>query len=302
MLAQSLNKGGDTATSATDSSSTSATGKVADDGDKSSSSDPNAIALALASQSLAAALGLPAVTPPMAAASAAASGSGTGTTDGVSLTSRSSINDIVALLTQGAGADTKSKATVDALVDAAAAKGNSTDTTAAGAASTAAAASNSLAHLGIGSHFSVQHAQAESNTTGQLSSPVGTAAWNDELGNQLTWMTHQGLDSASLRLSPEHLGPLEVRISVQNGDASVWFGATHPDTRAALEQALPHLREMFANQGLTLTDSGVSRESPRQQSKNPAPQGVAAVSAIGGTNMAATSAVRVSLGLLDTYA
>jgi len=102
-------------------------------------------------------------------------------------------------------------------------------------------------------------------------------------------------------VSPEHLGPVEVKIAVQNGDASVWFGASHPDTRAALEQALPRLREMFANQGLTLTDSGVSRESPRQ-SRSTLPQGVAAVSAVGSSDVSVSAAVRLSLGLVDTYA
>jgi flagellar hook-length control protein FliK len=114
-------------------------------------------------------------------------------------------------------------------------------------------------------------------------------------------MTHRGLESGSLRVSPEHLGPVEVQISVQNGDASVWFGASHPDTRAALEQALPRLREMFANQGLTLTDSGVSRESPRQARSSPSPS-VAAVSAVGSQDVSVSAAVRLSLGLVDTYA
>ena len=137
---------------------------------------------------------------------------------------------------------------------------------------------------------------------GELRAPVGTAAWNDELGNQLTWMTHQGLESASLRVSPEHLGPVEVHISVQNGAATVWVGATQPDTRAALEQALPHLRQMFANQGLTLTDSGVSREPPRNQPKSTSGQGVAAITAAGGSDTSVSAAVRASLGLVDTYA
>src|SRR5262249_10224589 len=102
--------------------------------------------------------------------------------------------------------------------------------------------------------------------------------------------------------SPEHLGPVEVQISVQNGDASVWFGASHPDARAALEQALPRLREMFASQGLTLTDSGVSRESPRNQTRSPATHNPS-VSAISGSSEVSVSsaAVRASLGLIDTY-
>jgi flagellar hook-length control protein FliK len=115
-------------------------------------------------------------------------------------------------------------------------------------------------------------------------------------------MTHKGLETGSLRVSPEHLGPVEVQISVRNGDASVWFGATHPDTRAALEQALPHLREMFASQGMTLTDSGVSREPPRNQTRSQAPQSISAVSAVGSSDVSTASAVRMNLGLVDTYA
>jgi flagellar hook-length control protein FliK len=115
-------------------------------------------------------------------------------------------------------------------------------------------------------------------------------------------MSHKGLESGSLRVSPEHLGPVEVQISVQNGAASVWFGANHPDARAALEQALPKLREMFANQGLTLTDSGVSRESPRNQNRPAASRSVASVSAVGSSDSATVAAARISLGLVDTYA
>jgi len=163
------------------------------------------------------------------------------------------------------------------------------------------AGANSAAQLGIASQFSLQHTRNDTNT-GSLKSDMGSAAWNDELGGQLTWMTEKGLESGSLRVSPEHLGPVEVKISVHNGDASVWFGANHPDTRAALEQALPHLREMFANQGMTLTDSGVSRESPRNQGRSASQPGVSAVSAIGASDDSATVAIRMSLGLVDTYA
>jgi flagellar hook-length control protein FliK len=115
-------------------------------------------------------------------------------------------------------------------------------------------------------------------------------------------MAHQGVESASLKLSPEHLGPLEIHISVNAGDASVWFGAQQADTRAALEQALPHLREMFAAQGLTLADANVSREPPRQQSNSSSGQGVAAISSVGSAEGSVSAAIRARLGLVDTYA
>lgn len=168
-------------------------------------------------------------------------------------------------------------------------------------AAVATGAPASLAHLGVASHFSLQHLRTEgSSPTLELQQPVGTPAWNDELGTQLTWMSHQGLDSASLRVSPEHLGPVEVRISVHNGDASVWFGASQADTRAALQQALPHLRAMFASQGMTLSDSGVSREPPRQGRTLSSTQ-LNAVAPVAGAD-STHAASHLSLGLVDTYA
>lgn len=139
------------------------------------------------------------------------------------------------------------------------------------------------------------------NAGGALSAPVGTTAWTDQLGARLTWMTHQGIGSASLQLSPKHLGPLQVSISVHHGQASVWFGAAHADTRQALEQAMPQLRQMFSGQGLTLTDSGVSRESPRGRESHQGSAGqVGAIAEESGAGPSGSVAAR--LGLVDAYA
>ena len=136
----------------------------------------------------------------------------------------------------------------------------------------------------------------------QLHAPVGTPAWSDELGAQLHLLAEKGHSVASLRLSPEHLGPLEVQISVQDNEATVWFGAANMDTRAALEQALPRLRELFAAQGMSLTQSGVFNQSPRDSGRQ------AGNSAAGGSApdlSHGTDAIPVALsrrGLVDTYA
>jgi flagellar hook-length control protein FliK len=137
-----------------------------------------------------------------------------------------------------------------------------------------------------------------------LASQVGTSAWTDELGTKLTWMAHQGIESASLQLSPEHLGPLQVSISVHDGQASVWFGAAQPDTRAALEQSLPQLRQLFASQGLSLADAGVSRESPRGQDRQSSGRSGAPATTIAAVNLesSASQTAYGGLGLLDTYA
>jgi flagellar hook-length control protein FliK len=136
-----------------------------------------------------------------------------------------------------------------------------------------------------------------------LASQVGTSAWSDELGTKLTWMAQQGIQSASLQLSPEHLGPLQVNISVHDGQASVWFGAAQADTRAALQQSLPQLRQLFANQGLTLADAGVSRESPRGQDRQSSARAGSPAAAIAAANDSSGghTAATGGLGLLDTY-
>lgn len=141
----------------------------------------------------------------------------------------------------------------------------------------------------------VQHA-----ITRPVHTPVGSSAWADEIGTRVVMMTESGNHTASLKLSPEHLGPLEISITVRDEKASVWFGAAHADTRAAIETALPRLREMFEAQGLSLADAGVFREPPREQPvvKNntmSAEQGDTA-------DEATTVSVRARLGLVDAYA
>jgi flagellar hook-length control protein FliK len=300
LLAQSL-QGDDSAVPTTDSATPATTDKSAADVDT-LSNDPNAIALAMLAQALAAAFGASTATQqiPISNAAAAAGDATAGITDATrSPDGAASMQDLLSVLAQNIAADEKSNSDPGASqfnVDPT--KGSASDTS---TADTAAAGPNSLAHLGVASHFSTQHLRNDTNT-GELKSPVGSSAWDDELGTQLTWMTQKGLETGSLRVSPEHLGPVEVNISVQNGDASVWFGATHPDTRAALEQALPRLREMFASQGMNLTDSGVSRESPRNQGRPAASQSVSGVSAVGSSEVSTSAAVRMSLGLVDTYA
>jgi flagellar hook-length control protein FliK len=133
----------------------------------------------------------------------------------------------------------------------------------------------------------------------QIGARVGSHVWRDEVAAKLTWMVDRGIQHGTLRLSPENLGPLEVRITTQNDQVSVWFGAAHADTRAALENALPRLREMFAAQGMSLADAGVFREPPKDTPHGyTASHGGAAIEGVEERSFA----VSVRDGLLDAYA
>jgi len=142
------------------------------------------------------------------------------------------------------------------------------------------------------------------NTTLTIHAPVGAAAFADEVTTQVTALAQSGVTQAQLQLNPADMGPVQVHITLQAGQASVWFGANHADTRAALEQSLPRLRELFAGAGMPLTDSGVFREPPRQQQTQPVPTTSAAASANAdaATAPTVTQVSNIRLSLLDTYA
>ena len=142
------------------------------------------------------------------------------------------------------------------------------------------------------------------SATLSIQAPMGSAAFADEVSARVTGLAQSGITQAQLQLSPADLGPVQVHITLQAGQASVWFGANHADTRAALEQSLPRLRELFAGAGLPLTDSGVFREPPQQQQAQSL--GTAGTASTSGsdplTAPTVTPVSNIRLSLLDTYA
>jgi flagellar hook-length control protein FliK len=302
-LAQSLATTSADSATTTDTSAAKSpaadTSKSSEPPAKQSGTDPVSTALTLLEQALAGAMvGIPstlAVSGAPAASTNSASSPDSGAIHTVGNGSAAALN---ALLTQNLASDLKAGAS-----NPAPAGGSSTSAAPAATANSAAAAFTAAAQLPSASHVGSQQGAIDSSTMA-LASQVGTGAWTDELGAKVTWMAHQGIESASLQLSPEHLGPLQVNISVRDGQASVWFGAAQPDTRTALQQSLPQLRQLFASQGLTLADAGVSREPPRGQSRQSSARSATPVSAVTAVHLespGSRTSTAGGLGLLDTY-
>ncbi|MBB3225110.1 flagellar hook-length control protein FliK [Pseudoduganella umbonata] len=99
----------------------------------------------------------------------------------------------------------------------------------------------------------------------QLQARVGTNVWEQQLGQKVVWMVAGGDQSASLTLNPPDLGPLQVVLNVSNDSATATFTAHQPETRQAIENALPKLREMMGEAGIVLGDASVSAGSQEQQ-------------------------------------
>lgn len=98
-----------------------------------------------------------------------------------------------------------------------------------------------------------------------IQSPLGQQGWDQEFGEQVAWMTRNSLHTAELRLNPRHLGPVEVRIQMNQDQAEIVFSSQHSVVREAIEAALPKLRETFMAQQIDLRDVNVSQQTFSEQ-------------------------------------
>ncbi|MCP5335027.1 MAG: flagellar hook-length control protein FliK [Oceanospirillaceae bacterium] len=112
--------------------------------------------------------------------------------------------------------------------------------------------------------------QASQNTQGtQFNSPL-TAAPQDEnfsgqISERLVLMVKGDVQSARIQLDPPELGALEVKIKIQHEQMTVTFNSGNAMVRDALEGQGNKLRDMLAQQGLTLSDLQVGSQSSGQQ-------------------------------------
>lgn len=132
--------------------------------------------------------------------------------------------------------------------------------------------SNNAASQSVPQHVSqptqVQKAVTEANN---LLMPhqvkINTPAWNSALGERAVLIATQNSRVAEIQLDPPELGSLNVRVQINQDQVSLSFTSPHAHVRDAVEQSLPRLREMFAEQGLALNESSVSdqQQSDRQR-------------------------------------
>ena len=123
----------------------------------------------------------------------------------------------------------------------------------------------------------LEAAQAAAAAGEELSAHVGTDAWNDQVGQKVIYMVGAEDQTASLTLNPPDLGPLQVVLSVSNGQADVTFSSNQLEVRQALENALPRLQEMMKESGIALgnatVNAGMSNGGQAQQDQAMASSG-----------------------------
>jgi hypothetical protein len=142
-----------------------------------------------------------------------------------------------------------------------------------------------------------------------VSVPVGERGWERAFGERVVWLVGQQIQSAEVRLNPPHLGPVEVRLSLTGQDANVSFTVAHGATRDAIEQAIPRLRELFAEHQLQIVNVDVGQRDASSQASQGDRRGQGSSPSAGvGASTSATGAESVASvqrgglpGLVDEY-
>ncbi len=148
---------------------------------------------------------------------------------------------------------------------------------------------------------------AVSNTT--ISAPVGSSAWPAEFAQKVNWVSTQQNQVAELHLNPPDLGPMTVVLSVSDNQATAVFSSPHSAVRDAIENAMPRLRESMAENGISLGNTSVNDQAPRDNQA--AEQRSGSTRSIGSADADSGAAPAVSLptmptrrhnGMVDTFA
>lgn len=137
----------------------------------------------------------------------------------------------------------------------------------------------------------------------QSTQAVTSPQFAQELGEQIAWMGNGEIKEARIKLHPEELGSMDVRVNMDGSKVNVAIMAQHPAAVHAVQQTLSQLDTLLAHHGLSLGQADVGQRHAGQggdtQGGGNGGQGGAEDSGATGS-VVATS--RVSRGLVDEVA
>ena len=107
--------------------------------------------------------------------------------------------------------------------------------------------------------------QTLSTGSAAISSQLRDQGWGNELVSRVKWQIGREIQEVKINLNPRELGPLQVKINIIDDQAHVQFMTHNGSVREAIEDAIPRLREMLEQTGLSLADASVEQHSPDQK-------------------------------------
>ncbi|HEY9018495.1 MAG TPA: flagellar hook-length control protein FliK [Thiomicrospira sp.] len=129
----------------------------------------------------------------------------------------------------------------------------------------AANAEGELELLGVASTGAERKSSAPALAS--IAYPLRHPQWAQSVGKRIVFMANQQMQQAQISLNPEKLGPIQLRLQLDRDQmVTVSMTAQHGATREALEAAIPRLKEMLEEAGISFDEVKVEDEDAFEQS------------------------------------
>lgn len=132
---------------------------------------------------------------------------------------------------------------------------------------------------------------------------MGSDTFDDAIGARLSWLADQKIGHAHIKVTPNEMGPVDVRLHLDGDKVNASFSSANADVRQALEQSLPRLREMLGQNGFQLGQADVGQQQQNQSgNRNGGGSEGNGLSLDDSPPVGIPSVVLRQRGLLDAYA
>ena len=107
-----------------------------------------------------------------------------------------------------------------------------------------------------------------STTNYQINTNLYQSGWNEAFNQRVIFMLHNNINSASISINPEHLGPIEIQLQMDaNQQTSIHFIANNPDARQIITESIQQLGEILDQSGIQLGQTSVSSQNRNPKGK-----------------------------------
>lgn len=94
----------------------------------------------------------------------------------------------------------------------------------------------------------------------QMSSQSPVSEWGDALGERVSFLINNKLNSAEIRIDPPHLGKLDIQIQVKDDNAVVVINTQNAQAKELIDTASVRLKEFLQEAGYNSVDVNVSHQ------------------------------------------
>lgn len=145
---------------------------------------------------------------------------------------------------------------------------------------------------------------ARTETVNAMEAPIADlhgGHFDEDVGDAVRWMADQKIGHAHIKVTPNDLGTVEIRLRLDGDRVHADFSSAQAEVRQALENSLPRLRDMLGQHGFQLAhaDVGQQHTPPSQGAASPHGESSADTEALTETPRTVRMTAR---GLVDAYA